>query len=279
MKIKDIMSDEVVVIQDTEQVAYARNLMLKNGIGRIVVVDHDGDPVGIVTDRDITHKLSGKGPAWRRRPIDKIAVRRVMNNNLITVAPGLNSKEAVELMLKNDIGSLPVIDQGELVGIITKTDLMKVYENKFKGKWRISELMSSKVVTVNENHAISHVINIMEENKIGRVVVIRDSEPVGIITSENISFAQIEDPGKGINVERIYFVRPVEGEGKRNVRMISMMTAGDIMTDRIVKLSSADDASEAAKVMMESEISGIPVVEDDELVGIITKTDIIKAIQ
>lgn len=156
---------------------------------------------------------------------------------------------------------------------------MKVYENKFRGKWRISELMSSKVVTVNENHAISHVINIMEENKIGRVVVIRDNEPVGIITSENISFAQIEDPGKGINVERIYFVRPVEGEGKRNVRMISMMTAGDIMTDRVVKLSSADDASEAAKVMMESEISGIPVVDDDELVGIITKTDIIKAIQ
>jgi len=279
MKIKDIMSENVVVIQDTEQVAYARNLMLKNRISRIVVVNPDGYPVGIVTERDITHKLSGKGPAWRRRPIDKIAVRRVMNGELITADPGVNSKEAVELMLKNDIGSLPVVDQGELIGIVTKTDLMKVYENKFTGKWKISDLMSSNVVTVNENHAISHVITIMEENKIGRLVVIRDNEPVGILTSENISFAQVEDPGTGVNMEKIYFVRPVEGEGKRNIRMISMLTAGDIMTNHLVKLSSRADASEAANLMLEKEISGIPVVEDDELVGIITKTDIIKGIQ
>jgi CBS domain-containing protein len=202
-----------------------------------------------------------------------------MNNELITADPGVNSKEAVELMLKNDIGSLPVVDQGELIGIVTKTDLMKVYENKFTGKWKISDLMSSDVVTVNENHAISHVITIMEENKIGRLVVIRDNEPVGILTSENISFAQVEDPGTGVNMEKIYFVRPVEGEGKRNIRMISMLTAGDIMTNHLVKLSSRDDASEAAKLMLEKEISGIPVVEDEELVGIITKTDIIKGIQ
>lgn len=279
MKIRDIMSENVVLIQDTEQVAHARNLMLKNGLSRVVVVNKDGDPVGIVTERDITHKLSGKGPAWRRRPIDKIAVRRVMNGELITISPGVNSKEAVELMLKNDIGSLPVVNQGELVGIVTKTDLMKVYENKFTGKWKISDLMSSDVVTVNENHSISHVISIMEENKIGRLVVIRDNEPVGILTSENISFAHVEDPGTGVNMEKIYFVRPVEGEGKRNIRMISMLTAGDIMSNHLLKLSSGDDASKAAKLMLEKEISGIPVVEDDELVGIITKTDIIKGIQ
>lgn len=279
MKIKDIMSEDVVVIRDTEQIAYARNLMLKNGLSRIIVVNPDGDPIGIVTERDITNKLSGKGPAWRRRPIDKIAVRRVMNNGLITISPGVNSKEAVEIMLKNEIGSLPVVDQGELIGIVTKTDLMKVYESKFTGKWKVSDLMSSDVVTVNENHAISHVINIMGEKKIGRIVVIRDSDPVGIITSENISFAQVDNPETGVNVEKIYFVRQVEGEDKRNVRMVSMLTAGDIMTNDLVKLSSYDDASQAAKLMLEKNISGIPVVEDEELVGIITKTDIIKGIQ
>jgi CBS domain-containing protein len=280
MKVKEVMSDEVVVMQDTEQVAYARNLMLKHGFSRIVVVNHHGNPVGIVTERDITQKLRGKGPTWRRRPIDKIAISRIMNKNLITVSPGENVKETVEIMLKNDIGSLPVVDQEGLAGIITKTDLMRVYNDKCSGKWKVSDLMSSEVITANENHAITHVISLMEENKIGRIVVIRDSEPVGMISSENISFAQVDDPEMGVHEERIYFIRPVEGEeGKRNARTISMLTAGDIMTEDLVKLEPGSDASQAAKLMIENDISGLPVVNDGELVGILTKTDIIKGIQ
>lgn len=280
MKVKDVMSDEVVVMQDTQQVAYARNLMLKHGFSRIVVVNQQGNPVGIVTERDITQKLRGNGPTWRRRPIDKIAISRVMNKDLITVSPGENVKETVELMLKNDISSLPVVDQDGLAGIITKTDLMRVYNDKCTGRWKVSDLMTPEVITVNENHAITHVISLMEENKIGRIVVIRDNEPVGMISSENISFAQVDDPETGVNVERIYFVRPVaEGEENRNARTISMLTAGDIMTQDLQQLQPDNDASQAAELMIEKDISGLPVVNDGELVGILTKTDIIKGIQ
>lgn len=268
-----------MVIQDTDQVAYARNLMIKNGFSRIVVINKEGHPVGIVTERDITHKMRGNGPNWKRRPIDKISINRVMNTDLITISPGENVKEAVEMMLKKDISSLIVVDEEGLAGIITKTDLIKIYGNKYTGKWKISDLMSSEVVTVNENHGINHVISLMEEKKIGRIVVIRDSNPVGIITTENISFAQIEDPETGINVEKIYFIRPVEGAEKKNVRMVSMLTAGDLMTNHLVIMDADEDAAAASKLMLEKDISGMPVVKDEELVGIITKTDIIKGIQ
>ncbi|MBV1768262.1 MAG: CBS domain-containing protein, partial [Methanobacterium sp.] len=194
-------------------------------------------------------------------------------------APGENAKEAVEMMLKKNISSLIVVDEEGLAGIITKTDLIKIYGSKFAGKWKISDLMSSEVVTVNENHGINHVISLMEEKKIGRIVVIRDSDPVGIITTKNISFAHIEDPKTGINVEKIYFIRPVEGEEKKNVRMVSMLTAGDLMTNHLVIMDADEDAAVASKLMLEKDISGMPVVKDEELVGIITKTDIIKGIQ
>lgn len=279
MNVKDIMSDEVVVIQDTDQVAYARNLMLKHGFSRIVVIDSKGVPVGIVTEKDIARKLRGNGAAWRKRPLDKISIRRVMHNDLITISSDTKVKESVEIMLKNDISSIPVIDGEELVGIITKTDLMNFYQNKFKSKWKVSDLMSSEVITVNENHAITHVISIMEDNNIGRIVVMRDSEPVGIITSENISFANIDDPETGVSVEKVYFIRQADGKDKKNFRMVSMLTAGDIMTNDILKMSKDADASLAAEMMIEKDISGIPVVEDGELVGIITKTDIIEGIQ
>jgi CBS domain-containing protein len=139
--------------------------------------------------------------------------------------------------------------------------------------------MTSDVITVNENHSIAHVINLMEKDKIGKIVVIRDNEPVGMITHENISFAQVEDPETGVNVEKIYFIRNTEGKPKRNVREVSMMTAGDIMRNHLIKISGDEDAAIAADKMVENNISGLPVVDGDTLVGVITKTDLIRGIQ
>jgi CBS domain-containing protein len=278
MKVKDVMNDEVVVIQESEQVAHARNLMLKHGFSRIVVVDGDGSPIGIVTEKDLSKKLRGKGPQWRKRPIDKISIRRVMSSDLITTNPDDELRNVVELMIKNHISSVPVADADGLLGIITKTDLMKFYSAKLQGRWKVSNLMTPEVITVNENHTINHVISTMEENSIGKIVVMRDKEPVGIITPENIFFAHVEDPETGVNVEKIYFLRHSNGRDKR-VRVVSMLTAGDIMKNDLISIDKEEDATEAAKIMYEEDISGLPVVEDDTLVGIITKTDIIKGIQ
>ncbi|MCE7697555.1 MAG: CBS domain-containing protein [Methanobacterium paludis] len=279
MKIKDVMNDQVSVVQENDQVEHARKLMLKQGISRIVVVDNEDKPVGMVTERDLTRKMRGNGPKWKMRPIDKISIRRVMTPDPVTLTPEDELRDAVELMLKKDISSIPVVDEEGLVGILSKTDLLNFYTDKFNGHWKVSDLMTPDVITVNENHSIAHVIGIMEEHKIGKIVVIRDNEPVGIITPENISFAQVEDPETGMSVEKIYFIRNSEGKSKKNVRMVSMLTAGDIMKNHLVKISKDEDASKAADIMDENNISGVPVVEGDALVGIITKTDIIKGIQ
>lgn len=279
MEIGEIMNQDVFVIQENEQLGYARNLMLSHGISRLVVVDENQKPVGMVTEKDLTHQLKGSGPKWKSRPIDKISIKRVMSKNPITARPNDEIHTVIELLIKNNIGSIPVVDEEGLVGIITKTDLMKVYTDKLKNRWKVSNLMTSDVVTVNENHSIAHVINTMEKNSIGKIVVIRDNEPVGMITHENISFAQIDDPETGVSVEKIYFIRNNDGKSKKNVRVISMMTAGDIMQNHLIKISSDEDAAEAASMMIKNDINGLPVVNGDSLVGVITKTDLIKGIQ
>ncbi len=279
IKIKDVMNEEVIVMQDNEQVSHARNLMLKHGFSRIVVLDNQEIPVGMVTEKDLTRKMGGKSPAWRRRPIDKISIRRVMTPNPVTISPNKGINDAVELMIKNNISSIPVVDEEGLAGIVTKTDIMKFYSEKLGGRWKVSDLMTSNVVTVSENHSIGHVINIMGEKEIGKVIVLRDSMPVGIITPANISFADVEDPETGVSVEKIYFLRKTEGLDKKNVREVSMLTAGDIMTNHLVMIQQEDDASRAAVMMMENKISGLPVLDEEELVGIITKTDLIRGIQ
>jgi len=279
MEIKEVMSPEVFVVQENEQVGHARNLMLSHGISKLIVVDGQEKPVGMVTEKDLTRKLKGNGPQWKNRPIDKISIKRVMSTNPIIANPNDEIHIAIELLIKNKIGSIPIVDDEGIVGIITKTDLMKVYTDKLKGKWKVSDLMTNDVITVNENHSITHVIKTMEDNKIGKIIVIRDNIPVGIITPENISFAYVEDPETGVNIEKIYFIRNSDGKDKRNVRMVSMMTAGDIMQNQLVKISGDDDATIAADKMVKHDISGLPVVNGDLLIGIITQTDIIKGIQ
>ena len=280
MKIEDVMNDKVIVVGENEHVEHARKLMLKNGFSRIIVVNEEEKPVGMVTEKDLTRKMRGKGPKWKMRPIDKISIRRVMTPNPVTVAPQDDVKTAVEIMIKQGISSIPVADEDGLAGLITKTDIMNFYSEKFTGRWKVSKLMTPEVITVNENHSIAHVIGVMEENNIGKVVVIRDNEPVGMITPENISFAYVEDPETGVNVEKIYFLRnSEEGKSKKNVRMVSMLTAGDIMQNGMIKISGDEDAAKAADMMIREDIGGLSVVEGDDLTGIITKTDIIKGIQ
>ena len=279
ISIKEVMNPEVFVVQENEQVGHARNLMLSHGISRVVVVDENGKPVGMVTEKDLTRKLKGNGPKWKSRPIDKISIRRIMSTDPITATPNDEIHTAIELLIRNNVGSIPIVDDDGLAGIITKTDLMKVYTDKLKGKWKVSDLMTGDVITVNENHTIAHVIDTMEKNKVGKIVVIRDNEPVGIITHENISFAYVEDPETGVSVEKVYFIRNLEGKSKRNVRLVSMMTAGDIMQNHLVKISGEEDAANAADMMVKNDISGLPVVDGDSLVGVITKTDLIKGIQ
>jgi CBS domain-containing protein len=279
MKIEDVMNEEVIVAEENEQVSHARNLMLKYGYSRILVVNQEDKLVGILTEKDLTRKMRSNGPKWKRRTIDKISIRRVMTPQPVTLTPTREVRDAVEIMIKNDISSVPVVDGDEILGIVTKTELMDFYRDKFAGKWKVSDLMTSEVVTVNENHSIGHVISTMEDQKIGKLIVVRDNEPVGIITSANISFANVEDPETGVSVEKIAFLRKIDGQEKRNVREVSMVTAGDIMTNHLIKIEQTEDASSAADIMTKKEVSGIPVVNDNELVGIITKTDIIRGIQ
>jgi len=202
-----------------------------------------------------------------------------MTENLIITDPSANVTSVVELMIKNGISSVPVVDEEGLAGIVTKTDLIKFYNDKYQGKWKVSDLMSNQMVTVNENHSIAHVISVMENNNVSKIIVIRDNEAVGIITPENISFAYVEDPETGVSVEKIYFIRNSNGRDKKNVKMVSMLTAGDIMKNHLIKIDKEEDAAKAAAIMLHEGVSGLPVVEDDEVVGIITKTDLIRGIQ
>ncbi len=281
VEIEKYMSSEVAVAHSSEIVSYVRNLMLKKKFSRVVVVEGE-KPVGIVTKKDLARRLGIGSVPWRRRPIDTIALSRVMSRNLITLPPTASIKKAAELMIKKNISSVIVLDGEFLVGVITKTDLLRAYAKNYAGIFKNRELMSKNVITANRYHTMNHLVELMNENNFGRIVVVDGRKPVGIVTSSDLSFADVHDRSRGIKIRRVLYVRKPKRAVRpryRYIRTFPLAVAEDLMSANLLTALAEDDAAEAAKNMYKNEISSLPVVnEDEELEGIITKTDIAKGI-
>ena len=278
MNISNYMNEKIIAASPNDTVAYVRNLMLRNKISRVIIIEND-KVVGIITKKDIARNLAKKRAKWRRRPIDKILISRIMSTNLITIEKNINLKRAARLMIENGISSLIVVENGSPVGIITKTDMIRAFYENFKDKFLVKDLMKRNLITASPFNTINHIVDLMEENRISRVLITQNSKLVGIVTSTDLSFAFLEDTETGIRSRKIkYLRRPKEG-GRAMLRVVEnlpIIVAEDIMTKEIITASPKQDAADAAGVMVKKKISGLPVVEDDELVGIITKTDIVR---
>lgn len=133
MLVKEAMRKDVKTIRPNETIKDAAVLMNENRIGSLVVVSGTGAVIGIVTERDVLTDVvaAGKNP-------EDVKVEDIMTKELITISPEKSLEDAADLMTKNKIKKLPVIEGGKLVGIVTATDLIS-YEKKLIEK--ISNIM------------------------------------------------------------------------------------------------------------------------------------------
>ena len=112
-------SAEVFTIDAIETVKSAAQQMRQHGIGALVVKS-DEDIKGIISDRDIVYAVSRRGEA-----AISLAVSDVMSHAVVTVAPGDSLKRAMGLMVRHRVRDLPVMADGELVGIVNMGDVAK----------------------------------------------------------------------------------------------------------------------------------------------------------
>lgn len=293
MKVKDIMSTSVNIIGTEEPISRARNLMMKHNISRLIVAKKQSPdtatsksteviPIGVVTKTDLTHRLDQAEPKWRRRPIDNIPVNVVMTHDPVTIFPEATPKQAAEILLENNISGMPVIkseSDKSVVGIITKLDLIRYYSN-LDDKTGVEDIMDDFFITVHRHHTISHVIHEMKGNEVERVIVLDDSnKPVGIITHTNLALGKMLNSEGGLPSKDVKMARKNRNGGEkiyRSVKEVSMV-AEDIMSAPLFTLNKNSTCVEAAKIMADERINGIPIV-NDEIIGIVNARNIIRAI-
>ncbi|HEY3310439.1 MAG TPA: CBS and ACT domain-containing protein [Anaerolineales bacterium] len=130
MLIGERMSKPVITISPDMPISDALNLMKKEHIRRAPVV-RDGKLVGIVSDKDLLNASPSPVTTlsiWEMNYLlSKVTVSQVMTPNVMTVGEDTPIEQAARIMADNKIGGLPVMRDGHVVGIITETDLFKVF--------------------------------------------------------------------------------------------------------------------------------------------------------
>jgi len=134
MKVVDIMTKDPLTVTPVETIGQAEDLMNTNRIRQLPVAEGK-DLVGILTDRDIRSFLSGSllESIEAREKALNTEVREIMTAEPITVSPDDDLQEAVELMIDEKIGGIPVVDDPEgLVGIVTYVDVLRCFLNRLQ---------------------------------------------------------------------------------------------------------------------------------------------------
>jgi acetoin utilization protein AcuB len=131
MTIRELMTGALITADPEMPILDARQLMVTEKIRHLLVRKGKGELLGIVTDRDIRLNLPSKATSlsvWEiNHLLTKLTVGQVMTSSVITAGPDRLARDAAQLMLDHKIGAVPVLDGGQLIGIITETDIVRAF--------------------------------------------------------------------------------------------------------------------------------------------------------
>ena len=122
LKVSDIMTTDVVTARPDETIVEVARKMAENKIGSVIVVNDTGVIIGIVTEGDIVRRVVARG-----LDPSQTVVETIMTRNPVTIYEDATLSDAAELMKRKGIGHLPVVNEnGRLVGIITRSDIVRI---------------------------------------------------------------------------------------------------------------------------------------------------------
>ena len=257
MKIKEIMSKEVISVDKDEDLKHVLDLMKKHDITKIPVVE-DKKIMGIVTDNLIAYKLG----SIRKRGIStsRLHASSVTEKEMDTISPDTDVKKILKMVGKPGPTMLPVIDKDKLVGVVTKADLLFLVDSKKP----LETIMQNNIHAVSPEDRIVHARRVMIDENVARLPVVDQGKLFGIISDIEIAFAFAK-------LKRSFSL------GHQRHRLDELLVK-NVMKSPVLWTTRKVSAIEAAKIMMKHHIGSLPVIDDEALVGIVTRTDLLKTV-
>ena len=128
MQVREMMSQDIEVVDRNDTLRTAEERMAAKQLRHLPVLEQ-GEVVGLVTQRDLfkaaMSSTMGYGEKAQQAYLQSVRVKEIMTYPVVTVAPDISVAAAAEMMINKGIGCLPVVDAQQLIGIVTKTDLLR----------------------------------------------------------------------------------------------------------------------------------------------------------
>ncbi|NJD77249.1 MAG: CBS domain-containing protein [Candidatus Methanoperedens sp.] len=269
-----IASSDVVTIPPTMPIIEAVRTMLNNGFRRLPIADAGTKRLmGIVTSQDIVDFLGGGSRylivknRFKGNFLAAVngSISEIMEESVVSLYEKDSLKDALDTMLKQNVGGIPIIDENTRVkAVITEKDFVFLIANVITGK-KVVEYMSKNIVTASPDMTVGMASKSMINNGFRRLPVIRDNILIGIITASDI----LRFLGSGDMFERL-----VTG----NAREVFDVPIRTLIKRDVIFTGSDMDIGEAAGIMLEKNVGSLPIFEDGEIKGIITERDFVRAI-
>ena len=267
----DIATFDVVTVSADEPLPRVMSLMLAHDIRHILIV-RDGRCIGMVSDRDVM-----RATGWSRESTNATGestavtgadiAASVMSAPVITLDPDARLHDACRLMLEHRVSAIPLVGGGRLVGIVTRTDLLRlcVSQSSDTSSWRdlsLGSCMQTVVFTLRAGEKLAVAMRIMAQESIRHILVVDGPRIVGMLSDHDVRRAL----GRIDNCRDIVRLTP---------DTVSVQT---VMSQDVQCADVADTLSDAARRMIDGRFGALPVVRDGRWVGMITETDLLVAL-
>lgn len=240
----------------------------------------NGKLVGMLSERDVLIHAYGDSYAAHelvhvdlKQVFGSTRVDDVMSSPVRSLSPEQSVEDAVRLMLQEGFHALPLVKLDSIIGIVTETDLLKCFlaedpiaVGEQLVNARVADHMTSHVFSVRDTDLRPTVVRLMRDKSIRHIPVVDDDQNlVGILSERDVLYGRKFEKGIG------YILR-------RSTEESTSSGVAELMTTEPIAIGLEHKLRDAAKTMINQKISCIPVVEDRSLVGIITSTDLLRAL-
>ena len=249
LEVGDIMTEDIATVCPGASVVSAAKIMSDKNISCIIVSDN-GDLSGIITETDLLKKAVAEGYDFR-----KMTVEHIMSTPIRSLPRNLSVLDASRIMEAENIRRLVIAEDERLVGIITQTDIVRVLTSYSMWK-NVEELMTSDVAAISSSATVKEAADVMADRDISCLVAMDNNAVAGIFTERDI-------------LKRVIAL-------KRNPTETILK---NVITSPVVSVPSNYSIPSASKMMEKMKIRRLLVMDDLNLMGVVTQTDILKAIK
>ncbi len=249
LRVADIMSKDVVTATLDDTIFSVAQKMSALRVS-CVVVTHEEQVVGILTEKDMLNSVALRDVEFRRL---KAAER--MTSPVDTIRADVSVFEADRLMDTLCIRRLPVLENGRLVGIVTQTDITRGLISLNALRY-VSDIMSRHIASVSSDATVVEAARLMSTSNISCLVVLHRQEVAGIITEKDL-------------LKRVVALHKDPTQTR----------VADVMSCPVVSVPSSWSILSASKKMETLHFHRLLVMDDKTVCGIITQTDIMRAIR